>query len=79
MVSYPGDLTPDQRASWIESLTAAAERRWGPDRALEIEATLQKTAVAIGRLEPIEFTPTDYPAFFLSDIQPTLSPGADDV
>lgn len=65
MVSYPGDLTPEQRSVWTERFRDVAEQKWGAERADAIDATLRKVAVAVGRLDAIKLTPTDAPAFFL--------------
>ena len=70
MVSYPGDLTPEQRAHWIGLFRKRAEERWGAERVAVIGDTLDRTSIAIGRMDSIMFVPSDLPAFFLNDAAP---------
>jgi hypothetical protein len=65
MASYPGDLTPEQKTAWTESFRRAATGTWGAERAQAIDETLSRAAIAVGRLDSLQMTPTDVPAFFL--------------
>ena len=67
MASYPGDLTPEQKAAWTASFRRAAAGTWGAERAKAIDDTLSRAAIAVGRLDSLQMTPAEMPAFFLND------------
>ena len=68
MTSYPGDLTPAEQDEWAERFNRLAVEKWGEERAQAISGALRRLAIAIGRVERLQFSHVDAPAFYLENM-----------
>ncbi len=69
-MTEPGDATEEAKALELEKLRQAAAQSWGSERAEAIEPALVKAAASIARLDLLQFSRDDAPAFYLHETEP---------
>lgn len=69
-MTFPGDLTEDERQLAFERLRVRAAETLGEERAAEIEESLRAMATSIARLERLRFSRDDAPGFYLHETLP---------
>lgn len=67
MTTYPGDLTPAEQDAAHERFKQLARERWGDERAAAINDALRRVAIAVGRMERLQFSHSDAPGFYLHE------------
>ena len=74
MPDYPGDLTDEEKHHSFLQMRAEAVEKWGERRAADLEDILRKTAIAVGRVERLQFSPDEAPGFYLHLTTPENTP-----